>query len=61
MAGPENGEGTAPAPLTGASFTAVMLMVVVALPERLPPPVLPLSLTVMVNVVVALGVLVLSM
>src|SRR5262245_27333846 len=46
---------------TGASFTAVMLMVEVAVDTRLPPvPVLPLSFTDNVSVEVALGVSVLS-
>src|SRR5262245_49405350 len=46
---------------TGASLTAVMLMVDVAVDTRLPPvPVLPLSLTDRVRVEVALGVSVLS-
>ena len=46
---------------TGASFTAVMLMVEVAVETRSPPvPVLPLSCTVRVSVEVADGVSVLS-
>ena len=46
---------------TGASLTAVMLMVDVAVETRLPPvPVLPLSLTDRVSVEVADGVSVLS-
>ena len=47
---------------TGASFTAVMLMVAVSLPVSAPPvPVLPLSLIDSVSVVLAAGVSVLSM